>query len=79
MKKLSSHLQSKIRSTVHIIDFKSAVYELVLNSIDSKAVCISVFVVGNDGGSIEVRDNGISMSYDELVCSGKRFDTILIL
>ena len=76
MEKLSQQLQSKIRSTVHISDFKSCVYELILNSIDSKSSNIDVFVDFNGEGSIEVKDDGISMSERQLMLCGKRFEKI---
>lgn len=68
---LTPALQSRLRSSIAITSYAQCVEELVLNALDANANCAAVRV-DLTIGKIQVVDNGIGMSAEQLEYVGTR-------
>ena len=72
IRKLSSELQSHLRSGVAIASISQCMEELVLNSLDAGATCIAVRVDINRC-MVQVVDNGSGITKEQLDCIPNRY------
>ncbi|XP_077477620.1 DNA mismatch repair protein Mlh3 isoform X2 [Stigmatopora argus] len=74
IKCLNEEVRVKIRSGVAVPSLQQCVEELVLNSLDAGATCVGVRV-DLDAFRVQVIDNGIGMSAEDMACVGNRYHT----
>ncbi|XP_057639164.1 DNA mismatch repair protein Mlh3 isoform X2 [Chionomys nivalis] len=74
IKCLSDEVQAKLRSGLAIISLGQCVEELILNSIDAEAKCVAVRV-NMETFQVQVIDNGLGMTGDEIEKVGNRYFT----
>ncbi|CAH3168358.1 unnamed protein product [Pocillopora meandrina] len=69
---LQEEVRSRLRSGVAITNFTQCVEELVLNSLDAEATCITVRI-DIPNFKIQVCDNGIGITHGDLRFVGERY------
>ncbi|XP_064420972.1 DNA mismatch repair protein Mlh3 isoform X3 [Latimeria chalumnae] len=74
IKCLSEEVQAKLRSGVAICSVAQCVGELLLNSLDARSTCVAVRV-DMETCKIQVVDNGIGMSREDVEKVGTRYFT----
>lgn len=71
---LQEEVRSRLRSGVAITNFTQCVEELVLNSLDAEATCITVRI-DIPNFKIQVCDNGIGITHGDLRFVGERYSS----
>ncbi|XP_041809063.1 DNA mismatch repair protein Mlh3 isoform X2 [Chelmon rostratus] len=74
IKCLPKEVQGKLRSGIAIPSLQQCVEELILNSIDAEATCVGVRM-DMEAFKVQVIDNGVGMSADDMECVGNRYYT----
>ncbi|XP_072313896.1 DNA mismatch repair protein Mlh3 [Eucyclogobius newberryi] len=74
IKRLPEEVQGKLRSGVALPSLQQCVEELLVNSIDAGASCVSIRV-DMDALRVQVIDNGRGMSAEDIGCAGNRYFT----
>ncbi|XP_019712949.1 DNA mismatch repair protein Mlh3 isoform X1 [Hippocampus comes] len=74
IKCLSEEIRVKLRSGVAVPSLQQCVEELILNSLDAGATCVSVRM-DLEAFKVQVIDNGAGMSAEDMACVGNRYHT----
>ena len=74
LKPLAPEVRACLRSSIAITSMVQCVDELVLNSLDAASTCIAVRL-DLTCGRIQVVDNGIGISHQELASVAERYIT----
>ncbi|XP_041827985.1 DNA mismatch repair protein Mlh3 isoform X2 [Melanotaenia boesemani] len=74
IKCLPEEVRGKLRTGVAIPSLQQCVEELILNSIDAGATCVGVRM-DMEAFKVQVIDNGVGMSIDDMECVGNRYHT----